>query len=61
MLGYKTRTIKEAGSTTIQPKLKIGQPGDKYEQEADAVAERVMRMSDSNQMQMQPIEEEEEI
>ena len=28
----------------IQPKLKIGQPGDKYEQEADRVADQVMRM-----------------
>ena len=31
----------------IQTKLKIGQPGDKYEQEADRVAEQVMRMPDS--------------
>jgi hypothetical protein len=28
----------------IQAKLKIGQPGDKYEQEADSVADRVMGM-----------------
>ncbi|HSI71286.1 MAG TPA: DUF4157 domain-containing protein, partial [Gillisia sp.] len=28
----------------IQPKLKINQPGDKYEQEADAMADKVMRM-----------------
>ncbi len=28
----------------IQPKLKISQPGDDYEQEADRVAEQVMRM-----------------
>ena len=28
----------------IQAKLKIGQPGDKHEQEADRVAETVMRM-----------------
>jgi hypothetical protein len=31
----------------IQAKLKIGQPGDKYEQEADRVAEQVMRMPES--------------
>ena len=30
----------------IQPKLKISQPGDVYEQEADRVAEQVMRMTD---------------
>ena len=29
----------------FQPKLSINQPNDRYEQEADAVAERVMRMS----------------
>jgi hypothetical protein len=29
----------------IQPKLKISQPGDEYEQEADRVAEQVMKMS----------------
>ena len=28
----------------IQPKLTIGQPNDKYEQEADAMADKVMRM-----------------
>ena len=31
--------------TGIQTKLKISQPGDVYEQEADRVAEQVMRMS----------------
>ena len=34
-------------SGTIQPKLKIGQPGDEYELEADRIAEEVMRMPDS--------------
>ncbi|MGD2087574.1 MAG: hypothetical protein PVH61_15415 [Candidatus Aminicenantes bacterium] len=31
----------------VQAKLKIGQPNDKYEQEADRVADMVMRMPDS--------------
>lgn len=31
----------------VQPKLVIGQPGDKYEQEADRVADQVMQMPDS--------------
>lgn len=31
-------------SGALQAKLKIGQPGDKYEQEADRVADAVMRM-----------------
>jgi hypothetical protein len=55
----------EAG--VVQPKLKIGQPGDKYELEADRMAEQVMRMSDSfcpscvqeGMVQRQPMEEEE--
>src|SRR5262245_40585143 len=32
----------------VQPKLTINQPNDIYEQEADAVAERVMRMPADN-------------
>jgi Domain of unknown function (DUF4157)/A nuclease family of the HNH/ENDO VII superfamily with conserved AHH len=30
-------------STTVQPKLTIGQPNDKYEQEADAMADKVVQ------------------
>ena len=30
-----------------QAKLRINEPGDEYEQEADSVAEQVMRMGDS--------------
>lgn len=36
-------------SGTIQAKLTIGKPNDKYEQEADRVAEQVMRMPEPNQ------------
>ncbi len=32
--------------SSIQPKLRIGEPNDQYEQEADRVAEQVMRMPD---------------
>jgi len=46
-------------SGAIQPKLRIGQPNDIYEQEADRVAEQVVRMPES-QVQRQPLEEEEE-
>ena len=35
---------------SIQPKLKVSQPGDEYEQEADRIAEQVMRMSSTNQI-----------
>ena len=48
--------------TGIQAKLKIGQPGNIYEQEADRVAEQVMRMPEPLvQRQVEPEEEEEEI
>jgi uncharacterized protein DUF4157 len=48
-------------SGTLQAKLKIGQPGDKYEQEADRVADAVMRMPEPGvQRQVEPEEEEEE-
>ena len=46
-------------STGVQAKLTIGQPNDKYEQEADRVADQVMRMSDPK-LQRQPENEEEE-
>jgi outer membrane protein OmpA-like peptidoglycan-associated protein len=42
---YLHRKIgNKAVGQLIQAKLKIGQPGDKYEQEADRVADQVMRM-----------------
>ena len=45
---------------TLQPKLKISQPNDKYEQEADRVADEVMRMPEPKlQSQSEPEEEEE--
>ena len=48
-------------SGTLQAKLKIGQLGDKYEQEADRVADAVMRMPEPGvQRQVEPEEEEEE-
>ncbi len=46
-------------SATIQASLKISQPNDKYEQEADRVADQVMRMSDPK-LQRQPENEAEE-
>ena len=44
---------------TLQPKLTIGQLNDKYEQEADRVADEVMRMPEPA-VQRQPKEDEEE-
>ena len=49
-------------SGALQAKLRIGQPGDVYEQEADRVADEVMRMPEPGvQRQVGPEEEEEEI
>ncbi len=61
MLQFKPLVKESHFHPRLQPKLKIGQIGDIYEQEADAVADRVMRMADSKMMQMQPEEEEEEL
>ena len=44
----------------IQAKLKVGRPGDIYEQEADRVAEQVMRMPEPK-VQRQVEEEEKEL
>jgi len=48
------------GNMVIQPKLRIGKSGDRYEREADRVADEVMRMSEL-QVQRTPDEEEEQI
>ena len=49
-------------SGALQAKLRIGQPGDVYEQEADRVADAVMRMPEPGvQRQVEPEEEEEEM
>jgi len=40
-----TTHSKQAQKPFFQPKLTINQPGDKYEQQADAMAERVVRQS----------------
>ena len=46
-------------SGALQAELRIGQPGDVYEQEADRVAEAVMRMPEPGvQRQVEPEEEE---
>jgi hypothetical protein len=44
ILAKQHLTSFPGGNPLIQPKLKIGQPNDKYEQEADRVADRVMSM-----------------
>lgn len=46
-------------STGAQAKLTIGQPNDKYEQEADRIADQVMAMPDTR-LQRQPLKEKNE-
>lgn len=41
---FDNRPLTGMPNLKLQTKLKIGKPGDRYEQEADAVAEKVMRM-----------------
>jgi hypothetical protein len=62
---------EEQNQELVQTKLTVGAPGDKYEQEADSMAGKVMAMPDSaverpiqrqaqeeqEQLQMQPLEE----
>ncbi len=43
----------DASAPVLQAKLEISQPGDPYEQEADRVAEQVMRMPDSQAATLQ--------
>ena len=54
---YLQRQPVEEEEEELQTKLKVGAPNDKYEQEADRVADQVMRMPDST-AQRQTVEEE---
>lgn len=53
-------TLGRLPAPAPQAKLTVNQPGDKYEQEADAVADRVLRMGDSDSVQREDAVEEEE-
>ena len=50
------------GGRMLQTKLNVNKPGDKYEQEADAVADKIIRMNETNAVQRKcaKCEEEEE-
>lgn len=52
MSGADDNNPDKSKSATIQTKLKIGKPGDKFEKEADAVANRVMNMKENNTLKM---------
>lgn len=61
LLGREEQPMKPLkpimSQTTIQPKLQVGPPNDQYEQEADRVAEQVMRMpTQTEALQMQPVD-----
>ncbi|OYT11639.1 MAG: hypothetical protein B6I19_11100, partial [Bacteroidetes bacterium 4572_114] len=43
--GFANIIKANARQAHVQTKLTVGQPGDKYEQEADQVADQVMRMT----------------
>ena len=54
--------IQFSKQTIIQPKLEIGKPGDRYEQEADSYADKIMMMPDisaneKEKVQTKPIAE----
>lgn len=50
---------RKSKETVIQPKLKVGQPGDQHEQEADAMADRVVaNNAPEPAVQMVPADEE---
>jgi hypothetical protein len=53
----KPRQFENIG---IQPKLKIGKPDDKFEQEANRMADAVVRMPDPQVQMQSSLEEEEE-
>jgi len=48
------------GKTVLQTKLQVSEPGDRYEQEADLIADQVMRMTEPLQKQVESKEEDEE-
>jgi len=58
-LEQRSRIGRILRSTGVQAKLTIGRPNDRYEQEADRVADKVMAIPDQS-LQRQPENEEEE-
>lgn len=57
---FQNVPIFEHIPVTVQPKLVVGAHNDKYEQEADRMAEQVMAMSDNEQPLQRSLEEEDE-
>src|SRR4051812_24657328 len=55
-----TSSYSSKPSFAMQAKLEVGQPNDRYEHEADAVADTVMRMPEQNFIQRKCAECEKE-
>ena len=53
LLAHELTHVVQQNKDEIQPKLTIGQPGDRYEQEADSVARAVMQQEQGNSAQEQ--------
>ncbi|MEX2592046.1 MAG: DUF4157 domain-containing protein [Anditalea sp.] len=58
---FETKLKKHEKGLIIQPKLTVDVPDDPYEKEADAVADKVMRMPEESFVQRKTEEEEEPI
>ncbi len=56
----KTPFFNTSGGAAVQTKLKVGQPGDKYEKEADRMADAVVNGSSKPELQKMDAPEEEE-
>jgi hypothetical protein len=50
---WSRRQLAAPGLGPLQTKLTVNQPGDRYEQEADRIADQIMRMPDPG-LQRQP-------
>ena len=67
LIAHELTHVVQQNKDEIQPKLTLGQPGDRYEQEADSVARTVIQQEEGNftrdesktGVQRQPEEEEE--
>lgn len=61
LLAHELTHVVQQNGDGVQTKLTVGAPGDRYEQEADSVAQAVMKQEkQAAQRQIKPEEEEEE-
>lgn len=60
MRTFKNKRSNSSSTPAIQPALEIGESDDKYEKEANAVADKVMKMQDDKEEKMQMKSDEEE-